>query len=119
MCGTPEYLAPEIIVNKGYNHAVDWWAVGVLIYEMRCGKSPFEARSQLEMFKRISRRDFKFPRDYTPEEQELIGGLLQVGSFSPQTNLTSMLCFAAIMLRCILCVLETDTSVLVCLTNPQ
>jgi len=78
MCGTPEYLAPEIIVNKGYNHAVDWWAVGVLIYEMRCGRSPFEARSQLEMFKKISKRDFKYPRDFTDEEQGLIGGLLQV-----------------------------------------
>eukprot|EP00039_Didymoeca_costata_P006005 m.86716 g.86716 ORF g.86716 m.86716 type:complete len:393 (-) comp13067_c0_seq2:2175-3353(-) len=78
MCGTPEYLAPEIIVNKGYNHAVDWWAVGVLIYEMRCGRSPFEARSQLEMFKKISRRDFKYPRDFTVDEQALIGGLLQV-----------------------------------------
>lgn len=78
MCGTPEYLAPEIIVNKGYNHAVDWWAVGVLIYEMRCGRSPFEARSQLEMFKRISRQDFSYPKGFTAEEQGLIGGLLQV-----------------------------------------
>jgi protein kinase A len=78
MCGTPEYLAPEIIVNKGYNHAVDWWAVGVLIYEMRCGRSPFEARSQLEMFKKISRRDYKYPRDFTDDEQDLIGNLLQV-----------------------------------------
>jgi protein kinase A len=78
MCGTPEYLAPEIIVNKGYNHAVDWWAVGVLIYEMRCGRSPFEARSQLDMFKKISKRDFKYPSDFTGEERDLIGGLLQV-----------------------------------------
>ena len=78
MCGTPEYLAPEIIVNKGYNHAVDWWAVGVLIYEMRCGRSPFEAQQQLDMFKKISRRDFRYPRDFSKEEQDLIGGLLQV-----------------------------------------
>jgi len=78
MCGTPEYLAPEIIVNKGYNHAVDWWAVGVLIFEMRCGRSPFEARSQLEMFKKISKRDFAFPRDFIKTEQDLIGGLLMV-----------------------------------------
>mmetsp|Transcript_19481 Transcript_19481/g.50681 ORF Transcript_19481/g.50681 Transcript_19481/m.50681 type:complete len:391 (-) Transcript_19481:211-1383(-) len=78
MCGTPEYLAPEIIVNKGYNHAVDWWAVGVLIYEMRCGRSPFEATSQLQMFKKISKRDFKYPRDFTADEEDLIGGLLQV-----------------------------------------
>lgn len=78
MCGTPEYLAPEIIVNKGYSHAVDWWAIGVLTYEMRCGHSPFEANSQMEMFEKITRADFKFPRDFTEEEIDLITGLLQV-----------------------------------------
>ena len=46
----------------GYGHAVDWWAVGILTYEMRCGRSPFESRSQMEMFKRITKRDYKFPR---------------------------------------------------------
>lgn len=78
MCGTPEYLAPEIIVNKGYNHAVDWWAVGVLIYEMRCGRSPFEASVQIEMFKKITKRSMTYPRDFNDDERALIDGFLCV-----------------------------------------
>lgn len=78
MCGTPEYLAPEIIVNKGYAHAVDWWAIGVLVFEMRCGHSPFESKSQMDMFKKITRRDLAMPKEFEPELQSLIDGLLQV-----------------------------------------
>ena len=40
-CGTPEYFAPELMSDQGYSRDVDWWAVGILIYEMLCGNTPF------------------------------------------------------------------------------
>ena len=43
-CGTPYYLAPEMIEEKGHNKAVDWWAVGIIIYEMLVGCTPFELK---------------------------------------------------------------------------
>jgi serine/threonine protein kinase len=43
LCGTAEYLAPELVLGTGHNHAVDWWTVGIVAYELRCGKTPFDA----------------------------------------------------------------------------
>ena len=45
VCGTPEYFAPELMSDQGYSRDVDWWAVGILIYEMLCGNTPFVGSS--------------------------------------------------------------------------
>ncbi|KAH8147664.1 uncharacterized protein LAJ45_08128 [Morchella importuna] len=67
LCGTPEYLSPEVIQSKGHGKAVDWWALGVLIYEMSCGFPPFYDNSPFAIYEKIVAGRISFP-SLVPEE---------------------------------------------------
>eukprot|EP01136_Pigoraptor_vietnamica_P009446 Opistho-1_new@45956 len=75
LCGTPEYLAPEIILSKGYSHAVDWWALGILIFEMLAGHAPFTDPNPMGIYEKIIAGRIAFPKHFKPEEIDLISHL--------------------------------------------
>ncbi|XP_069959034.1 cAMP-dependent protein kinase catalytic subunit 1 [Cherax quadricarinatus] len=78
LCGTPEYLAPEIILSKGYNKAVDWWALGVLVYEMAAGYPPFFADQPIQIYEKIVSGKVRFPGHFSSDLKDLLRNLLQV-----------------------------------------
>eukprot|EP00158_Paraphelidium_tribonemae_P006437 Partr_v1_DN27817_c1_g1_i2_m22565 putative serine threonine protein kinase len=62
-CGTPEYLAPELLIGNGYTKVVDWWTLGVLLYEMMVGIPPFYSENTNEMYRKILSDPLVFPED--------------------------------------------------------
>lgn len=60
-CGTPEYLAPELLLGQGYDKSVDWWTLGVLLYEMLTGLPPYYDENTNEMYRKILSEPLHFP----------------------------------------------------------
>lgn len=81
-CGTAEYLAPEMLIGNGHNHMVDWWALGILLYEMLVGIPPFFHRNKHRMYFLIKESPVNFPDpqkhgiDVSPLAKDLIRKLL-------------------------------------------
>lgn len=75
-CGTPEYLAPELLLGQGYSKNVDWWTLGVLLYEMLTGLPPFYDENTNEMYKKILQAQLQFPDDMSDSAIHLLNGLL-------------------------------------------
>lgn len=88
LCGSPLYMAPEILNYQKYNAKADLWSVGTVLYEMSCGKPPFKASNHLELFKKIKRANdtILFPAqcEVEPELKQLICGLL---TFDPNNRI--------------------------------
>ncbi|TNM90086.1 hypothetical protein fugu_004320 [Takifugu bimaculatus] len=76
-CGTPEFLAPEVLTDDDYTRAVDWWGMGVLIYEMLVGESPFPGEEEEEVFDSIVNDDVQYPECIPPGAVPIIQKLLK------------------------------------------
>merc|ERR550525_1424393 len=75
-CGTPEYLAPEIVSHQGHGKAVDWWSLGILCYELCIGIPPFYHQNLNTMYSKITKDAPKFPVSLSKECQDLVSQLL-------------------------------------------
>lgn len=76
LCGTPEYIAPEVLLNKGHGKGVDWWTLGILIYEMLTGEPPFVDDDPMGIYQKVLANKYSFPRGYDKYAKSLTKKLL-------------------------------------------
>jgi serine/threonine protein kinase len=76
LCGTPEYIAPEVLLNKGHGKPVDWWTLGILIYEMIVGYPPFVDEDPMGIYQKILSGKIVFPKLFDKNAKSLVKHLL-------------------------------------------
>lgn len=87
LCGTPDYIAPEVITSKPYNKSVDWWSLGVLIFEMLAGYTPFYENSPMKTYEKILSGKIHFPSYFHPDVVDLLTRLITADLSSRLGNL--------------------------------
>lgn len=77
LCGTPDYIAPQVISTKPYNKSVDWWSFGIYIYEMLAGYTPFYDANAMKTYENILNAELKFPPFFNADAQDLLSKLIE------------------------------------------
>jgi serine/threonine protein kinase len=72
LCGTPEYIAPEVLLNRGHGKGVDWWTLGIFMYEMMVGQPPFVDDDPMGIYQQILGGKVPFPRNFDKAAKSLI-----------------------------------------------
>lgn len=78
ICGTPQYLAPEILTGRGYNYMVDWFSLGCIMFEMLSGRPPFKINTKDLMNVDVYRMPISFGNNFTENEKDFLSGLLNI-----------------------------------------
>lgn len=89
LCGTPDYIAPEVITTKPYNKSVDWWSLGVLIFEMLAGFTPFYDTTPMKTYEKILSGKVHFPNFFHPDVVDLLLRLITADLSSRLGNLVN------------------------------
>ena len=77
ICGTPDYIAPEVILGEGHNQAVDWWSFGILMYKLLIGYTPFYDPDPYTIYKKVVKCKFSFEKEIDNDAKDLINRLLK------------------------------------------
>lgn len=76
LCGTPDYIAPEVVSTKPYNKSIDWWSFGILIYEMLAGYTPFYDSNTMKTYEKILNAELRFPPFFNDDVKDLLSRLI-------------------------------------------